>query len=179
MDAAWLPVTLYLQTDVLTGVIRQSHEERLLDLLNSVFVKRPESRGRFLSLRNVTIEHTGGKEERLPTAYVNKTTIQLAAITDGDLARGAGARADPKPYPFKRKSPLPVVVRTPNYELAGDIHLFGGQAVWRLFEEKLMFLPLTNVKISALGNGLRWAVGFAAVNREQVLLLQQEELGGR
>jgi hypothetical protein len=179
MDAAWLPVTLYLQTDVLTGVIRQSHEERLLDLLNSVFVRRPESRGKFLSLRDVTIEHTGGKEEKLPTAYVNKTAIQLAAITDGDLARGIGARAGPKPYPFMRKSPLPVVVRTPSYVLVGDMHRLGGQTVWHLFEEKLVFLPLTNVKISAPGNGIRWAVGFAAVNREQILLLQQEELGAR
>jgi excisionase family DNA binding protein len=176
MDAAWLPVTLYLQTEVLTGVIRHSHEERLLDLLNSVFVRRPESRGKFLSLRNVTIEHTGDKEERLPTAYVNKSAIQVAAITDGDLARGVGARAGPKPYPFIRKSPSPVVLRTPNYELVGDMHLFGGQAVWHLFEEKLMFLPLTNVKISALGNGVRWSVGFVAVNREQIFCCNRRSL---
>ena len=75
MDATErLAVKLYFQTQVLSGFIHCPYEERLLDLLSGVSVRRPESRGRFLELSDVTIYRADGKEERLPTANVNKAT---------------------------------------------------------------------------------------------------------
>lgn len=66
--AAWLRVELYMQTQVLSGFIYQPHQERLFDLLNGVWVRQPESRGRFLELSEVTIHYVDGKTERLPSA---------------------------------------------------------------------------------------------------------------
>jgi hypothetical protein len=67
-EAQSLAVKLYMQAQVLSGFIYQTYEERLLDLLNGVSVRRPESRGRFLDLSDVTVRYADGREERLPTA---------------------------------------------------------------------------------------------------------------
>jgi len=81
MTEAQLGVTLYMETQVLTGFIYH-HERRLSDILNSV--------SRFVELSYVSIQYTDGQEEKLPTAYINKATIQVAATIDGDLAKGIG-----------------------------------------------------------------------------------------
>jgi len=175
MDAAWLGVAFYTETQVLTGFIYQPYEERLLDILNGISVRRRESRGRFLELTKVTIDYLNGKKETLPTAYINKASIQLAATLDGDLARGIGGRVGAKPYPFVQKSPVVVRLRIPAYALTGSMYRVGGQSVWHVLEEKVTFLPLTNVKIRPVANGIWWTAAFAAVNREQILSLQEEE----
>ena len=176
MDAERLAVTLYLQTEVLIGSIYRPHEQRLLDLLNGAIISRPENSGMFLNLSDVTISHTDGKKERLPTAYINKATIQLAATPDGDSARGIGAKVGPKPYPFVQKSSVPVRLQMPAYALIGSMHRASGQRLWNVLEEKLMFLPLTDVKIRPITNGIWWTALFVAVNREQILSLQEEEI---
>lgn len=175
MDAAeWLAVKLYLETQVLSGFIYDPCEERLLDILGGLSVRRIESRGRFLELSDVTIRHADGKEERLPNAYVNKATIQLAATLEADSGRGFGAKVGPKPYPFVEKSPLPVRLRTPAYAVTGSLHRASHQRVWHVLEEKPTFLPLTNAEICALASGIRWKVPFVAVNKEQILSLREE-----
>ncbi len=108
MDAEWLAVTLYMQTQILIGSILQPHEQRLLEILNGALLSPPESSGTFLKLNDVTISHTYGNKEKLPNAYINKATIQLAATLDSDSARGIGAKVGPKPYPFVPKSPVRV-----------------------------------------------------------------------
>ncbi|GAI32757.1 unnamed protein product [marine sediment metagenome] len=173
--AEWLRVELYMQTQILSGFIYQPYEGRLLDLLNGVWVRQPESRGRFIELSEVTIHYVDGKTERLPSAYINKATIQLAATSDGDLARGLGVKVGPKPYPFMQKLSAPVRLRMPAYALVGNMHCTSRQRAWHVLEEKLMFLPLTDVKIRALANGIWSNVPFVAVNREQILSLQEEE----
>ena len=176
MDATeWLGIKLYMQTQVLSGFIYQPSDERLLEFLNGVSVRRPESRGRFLELSDVTIHYANGKEERLLTTYINKATIQLVATLDANLARGVGAKVGSKPYPFVHKSLLPVRLRMPAYALAGNMHRASGQRAWHVLEERLMFLPLTNVEIRALANGIWSNVPFVAVNREQILSVQEEE----
>jgi len=171
MTKAQLAVTLYMQTQFLTGFIYHPCEERLSDLLNGV--GQPESRGRFLALSDVTIEYADGKKERLSSAYINKATIELA--TGGDSSRGIGAKAGHKPYPFVEKSPLPVRLRLPAYVLIGSMHCTSGQRAWHVMEEKRMFLPLTNVRIRPRTNGIWWTAPFAAVNTEQILSWQEED----
>ncbi len=62
-------------------------------------------------LSDVTIHHANGKEKRLPTAYINKTAMELATILDSDSARGIGVKVGHKPYPFVKKSSVPVRLR--------------------------------------------------------------------
>ena len=112
-------------------------------------------------------------EESLATSYINKATIQVAATIDGDLARGIGGRVGAKPYPFVEKLPVPVRVRMPAYIIIGNMHCASKQMAWHTLEGKLMFLPLTNVRIRAYTNGIWWTAPFAAVNREQILSVQE------
>lgn len=178
MDAArWLAVKFYTQTEVVSGLIYQYEEERLLDLLNGVSLRRRGNQGKFLALSDVTIQQVAAKkEERLPTAYINRATIQLATTPEGDLARGIGAKAGHKPYPFVEKLSVPVRLHTPAYAVTGRMHQARGQRVWHVLEERPTFLPLTTAEIRALANGISSQVAFVAVNREQIVSLQEEEL---
>lgn len=181
MNKAPLVVTLYMQTQTLTGFIyhyetgfNYHYEERLSDLLNSVSLRR-ENGGGFVELRDVTIRHSDGEEERLATTYINKATIQLAATIDGDLAKGIGGKVGAKPYPFVEKLPVPVKVRMPAYILMGNMYCVSRQMAWHTIQEKPLFLPLTNVSMQRLGNSDWWKLPFAAVNREQMLSLAELE----
>ena len=174
--AGWITVRFYTQTDIVSGFIYQPEEERILDLLNGVSVRQPESRGRFLELGDVTIKHADGKEERLPAAYVNKATVQLVTTPDGDSARGIGAKAGHKPYPFVEKSPVLVRLHMPGYTVAGTMHRTKDQRVWHVLEEKPMFLPFTNAEIHTLANDILSGVPFVAVNKEQIMSVQEEEI---
>ena len=178
MNAEPLAVTFYMQTQVLMGFILQPHEQRLLDLLNGALPSPPESSGTFLKLSDVIISDAYGKKRKLPTAYINKATIQLAATLDGNMARGIGAKVGPKPYPFVPKSPVRVNLRMPTYTLIGSMHHASGQRIQDILDERLMFLPLTNAKIHPITNGTWWAAPFVAVNREQILTLQEEIVPG-
>ncbi|GAI26224.1 unnamed protein product [marine sediment metagenome] len=172
MAKTQLAVTLYMETQTLTGFICHK-EERLSDLLNAVSVKR-ENRGRFVELSYVAIQYTDGREEKLATAYINKATIQVATTIDGNLAKGIGGKVGAKRYPFVEKLPVPVRVRMPAYILMGNMHCASGQMAWHALEEK-MFLPLSNVSICRSDNSHWWKVPFAAVNREQMLSLAELE----
>ncbi|GAI90705.1 unnamed protein product, partial [marine sediment metagenome] len=94
---------------------------------------------------------------------------------DGDLAKGIGGKVGAKPYPFVEKLPVPVRVRMPAYIIIGNMHCASKQMAWHTLEEKPMFLPLTNVRIRAHTNGIWWTVSFAAVNREQMLSVQERQ----
>lgn len=174
-ETAWQAVTLCLQRDILNGFVNLHHDERLLDLLNSVSINWLESRRRFLALSNVIVKHTDGTEERMPAAYINKVAVHLAVMWHSDLGRGIGAKAGKRPYPFVEKLPVPVSVRLQLFSLMGRMHCASGQNPWHVLEEQLMFLPLTNVEVRPLSDDSWSDVPFVAVNREQILSLQEEE----
>jgi hypothetical protein len=176
MSEERLSLTVYQETQVLIGFINQPHEQRLLDLLNSTSLGAPETSSTFLELSDVTIFHTDGKKEKLPTAYINKATIQLAATPDVNSARGIGAKAGPKSYPFVPKSPVGISLQVPAYVLVGSMHCAIGEVVRNLLGGKLTFLPVTDAKIRPITNGLWWTAPFVAVNKEQIVSLRQEEI---
>lgn len=176
MDAVGIPVTLYVETQVLTGFVYPPRGKRLSDLLNNVVVGQSEDGGKFLELSDVTISHTDGTRERPQTAYINKSTIQLVSTPDSDSGRGIGAKVGSKAYPFVQKSPVRVRIRLPGYELSGSMHCASGQRVWHLLEEKLMFLPLTDARIRTREKGLWWTAPFTVINREQIFSFQHEEI---
>jgi len=169
-----LEVALFIETQVWSGSIYQPQAERLLDLLNGIWVRQPEGRGRFLLLHDVTVHYADGQEEKLPIAYVNKSTIQLATTADPDAARGLGGQPGPKPYPYRHKSAVAVRLRTPAYTLTGHMHCFSQQRARHVLEESLMFLPLTGVEIQPGQNSASQSLPFVAVNKDHVLSLQDE-----
>lgn len=175
MEAVGVPITVYLETQVLSGLVYPPVGKRLSDLLNSVGAGQSENSGKFLECSDLTISHADGTRERTQTAYINKSTIQIVATPDRDSARGIGARVGPKTYPFVQKTPVRVRTRLPGYEVTGSMHCASGQRVWQLLEEeKLMFLPLTSARICTSKEGVWWTAAFVSINREQILSLQHE-----
>ncbi len=86
------------------------------------------------------------------------------------IRRTAGA----KPYPFVEKSPVLVRVRTSAYVLTGSTHLASHQRMQHVIEAGPVFLPLTDVDIRSLESNTEWKAPFAAVNKQQIISLQEE-----
>ena len=176
MDGEWIAVKLYMDEQVLTGSVYLPPEKRLSDLLNGIAARQSERKGDLLELSDVTTFHTDGTKERADTSYINKTNIRVLATLDNDSGRGIVANSNRRAYPFVQKSPVRARMRVPGYELIGTLHCAIGQKVRQVLEEKLMFIPVTDTRIRLANKDTWLRAFFAAVNREQVLFLQHEEI---
>lgn len=168
-------VCVHLDSQTITGNVSLPCRKRLSDLLNGSTVGQAEHNTMFLELTDVIISHADGTEEKTPTSFINKATIQLITTLDEDLARGIGAKDSPKQYPYVHKSPVRARMRMPSYELRGNVHCASGQRAPHLLEERFMFLPLTDARIRVSKGDDWWGATFVAVNRRQILSLQYEE----
>jgi hypothetical protein len=165
-------IVLFMQTEVLNGSIFISTPEgRLLDQLNNSFYGEPDNRNEFLELTNVTILHSDSTEENLPLVHINKAAIQMAAITDDNLNRGAGARAYHNSYPFVEKEVVRAKIEMAGYKITGSMHRIRQQSVGRLLGERTEFIPLTHAEVYSTANGKRWHLAFLAVNKKQILFI--------
>ena len=176
MCADRIPVSVYVDTEVLTGHVFLLPGKRLSDLLNSAVVTQSEKKDAFLELSDVTIFRGDDTKERTETLRVNKSNIHLLTTPENDLSKGIGAKSVPRPYPFVQKSPVKVNIRLPICQLIGTVHCGAGQRVKQLIEGNLMFLPITNARIRLTNRSLWLNILFAAVNREQILFLQNQEI---
>ena len=176
MCADRIPVSVYLDTEVLTGYVFLLPGKRLLDLLNSAVTAQPEKKDTFFELTDVTIFRGANTKERMETLRVNKSNIHLLTTSDNELSRGVGAKNGPRPYPFVQKSPVKVKMHLPTCQLIGTLHYGAGQRVQQLIEGNLMFLPITDARIY-LANRSSWLSAlFTAVNRKQILFVQYQEI---
>jgi hypothetical protein len=167
-------IVLFTPTKVLSGSIFISTPEgRLLDELNGDFSEEPENRDEFLELTQVTIWHPDSTKENVSLCHVNKTAIQMAAISDDNLNRGVGAKPDHNFYPFIKKEALRVKIEMSGYRITGSIHRVSYQNVGHVLQERTKFMPLTHAEVSSLANGKRWYLPFVAVNKKQILFLNQ------
>lgn len=166
-------INLYMQTKILSGSICVSTPQgRLLDKLNET--TGPESDGGFLELFDVTIRHREGKDERAPTVYVSKATIHLVATMTADVGRGLAAQVGLRQHPFREKLTVPVRLETASYAVIGNMHVATYENVWDNLVKRPTFLPLTHAEVHALASDTRWKIPFIAVNRDHIILLQEE-----
>jgi hypothetical protein len=163
----WLKAKLFMQEQVMTGDIYNRSEDRLLDLLNGGRKIGIESQGGFIILKEVIIQYPDGKEERLPVVY---------AVFQANEARGLGGQDGYKPYPFIEKSPKPVKLQMPGYVVTGYMHRTQYETARDVLDEDRVFLPLTNTEIICLADGSRSEVPFVAVNKAQIMSLQEKEI---
>lgn len=155
-------------------------EARLLDALNGLSDIGPVKRGNFLELNNAIINHGDGTEEKIQTAYINKSTVQLAAtLGNADAGRGIGAHPGPKTYPFVEKSPVVVHIETESYVVTGNMYRVAVQKTWHVLEDSPLFLPLTHAQIFSRSTGICERCPFIAVNKEHILSLQEEKSTAR
>ena len=70
---------------------------------------------------------------------------------------------------------VPVKLKLLGYTLDGNMHCAKDERAEHVLEEDQMFLPLTNVTVHPLAEGMWSNVPFVAVNREQILSLEEED----
>jgi hypothetical protein len=151
-------------------------EERLSDMLNDEsapgsWVYRP-----FLELLNVKVIHSDGQAETLPTAHVSKTMVRMAVLASADGARGIGAGAGQKPFPFVPKSTAQVELRTAEHILIGNVHCAPGQNARDVLNQPSKFLPLTDVAVRPLKDQPEFVAPFVAIDKKQILPMRVGEL---
>jgi hypothetical protein len=171
-------IKLYMHTQSVIGYIyyAPTPEARLLDALNGTSDLGPVKQGNFLELNNVIINHGDGTEEKIQKAYINKSTVQLAAtLGNADAGRGIGAQHGPKSYPFVEKLPVPVHVETETYVVTGNMYRVTLQKTWHVLEDSPVFLPLTHAQVYSRSTEVCERAPFLAVNKEHILSLQEEE----
>jgi len=164
----WVKVQIYMPTHIYVGFTYCPHE-RLLDSLNGVVMPNEE----FIILSDVKVRSPDGSETALPSAYVNKVNILFVREIERGETRGLGGKAGPKPYPFVPKLSAAVKVYMPFYTLKGEMHYAKGERVWDVLNSGRRFLPMTNAEISPSAGSSESGISFIAVNKEQILSLEE------
>jgi len=173
MNASWIPLTFFMQTRVLSGSLHQPISLRLIDSLNDRFDAERNGAPAFVHVDETTTFHSDGSREKQRSLFINKANILLVVTEDGNTARGIGAEVGPKRYPFMNKIPVQVLVQLPPYTVIGHAHCITGQQVQDLLDTKLIFLPMTDVRIKTQGHDSWRTARFAAVNKLQIHSFQQ------
>lgn len=174
----WLPLTFYMEKHVVNGTVHHPANLRLTDFLNQADDRNNNGLNNFIEVKDTNMVHEDGIEDNQPVSYVNREAILLVVTEDGDAARGIGASASPKPYPFVLKSPVPITAETSAYTLSGYMYCSAGQVVGDVLRSPVKFLPLTDVQIRPHGQTTWRTAPFAALNRSQILSLAQEKSYG-
>ncbi|MFC2022667.1 hypothetical protein ACFLTL_00675 [Chloroflexota bacterium] len=164
------------ESSIISGFTYLHDDERLLDILNGAVTRRVEGKSKSLEMVDVEVRKPDGQEERRATSYINKPAISLAATWEENGGRGIFTKNSHKEYPYVEKVKVPVHVQLSGFSLIGNMHLGPGQMASHLLEEQAEFLPMTNVKVQPLINDLWSDIAFLAVNRRQVLSLEQEDV---
>jgi hypothetical protein len=157
-----------------TGFVYCLQGRRLLDQLNEVFPSALPEKKDFLSVRDVKMYSLRGAEEAVEFACLNRANILFVQEFDGQT-RGLGAEPGYKHYPYVPKSPIAVKLLLPFYILSGHVHCAKGERVSDVLNSELRFLPLTNVEISSSVGRSEPGVSFVAVNKGQIILLEEGE----
>jgi len=129
----------------------------------------------FLPVSEVEVRSLDGGEATLQSAYINRANILFVREIEAGKTRGLGGQAGHKPYPFVPKWSTAVKVYMPFYTLTGQVHYPKGRCVVDMLNSGPRFLALTNVEICPLEGSSESGVSFIAVNKGQILSL--EELG--
>ena len=171
-DRSWVSVEFYTQSEVVHGYIYISNGLRLLDILNRAGTQDRDVESEYAEF--VTAVSPSGDEYK-DVRYIRKATVELAAIADANLARGAGAEVHRKtPHPLVDKSQVRISLQMPVYTLDGTMHCAPGLSVRDVLDEKSLFLPLTDVTIALEGrfHGTR---PFVAVKKEHIIWVKESD----
>jgi len=179
----WVQVHIYAPTYTLphmcTGYIYCLPGRRLLDQLNEVFPGTVSEAKEFLPVREGKMYALRGDSQLVEFACLNKTNILFIREFEGGQTRGVGSKLGDKRYPYLHKSPIAVKLYLPFYILTGHMHCAEGQRVSDVVNLPLRFLPLTNAEICPSVGNSESGVNFVAVNKGQIILLEELGLNGR
>jgi len=171
----WAKVQIYMPTHICTGYVYCSHRRRLLDVLNGIPAGPLHISDEFLPVSEAKIPSPDGKEASVKSTHINKANILFLKEIGGGH-RGLGGQVGHKPYPYVPKPfTKSVKLYMPLYTLTGQMYWAKGRGVSDVLNSELRFLALTNVEICSSAGSIEPGVSFLAVNKGQIILL--EELG--
>ena len=177
LKGGWVQVNIYAPTYAIphkcTGYIYCLPGRRLLDQLNEVFPGIVSEAKEFLPIKEGKMYSLREEGETVEFACLNKVNILFVREFEEGQTRGVGSKLGDKIYPYLHKSTIAVKLYLPFYTLTGNMHCSEGQRVSDVLNLTLRFFPITNVKVyPTVGSSLE--VGFLAVNKSQVILLEEK-----
>lgn len=159
----------------LAGTTYRTPKQRLLDVLNRSIVANLHRIGReFLPLTDVEAFFSTGEKESLGSTHINKSSILF-------VAERGGGRPDRDGIPeaeaslLRAKGALPSKVDIPPYILFGKMHAEAGQGLVHVIDGEDMFLPMTDVSISPPLPTGEWKFGFVAINKHQIVRVEESQ----
>ncbi len=166
---------IYTPTHICTGYVYCSHQRRLLDVLNSILAGMIRTDAEFLPVSEAEIRSRDGRVMEMQSAYINTANILFVREVEDGKTRGLGGQDGHKPYPFVPKWSTVVKVYMPFYTLSGQFHYPKGRRIMDVLNSELRFLAMTNVEISPLSRKIESGISFIAVNKQQILSLEELE----
>jgi hypothetical protein len=169
-----VPVEFYIGPQILSGYLPVAAGRRLLDILNMISDLDRDVQSEYIGF---TSDSGGPGGEAPQVRYVRKLSVGLAALSDPELARGAGAKVSTGLYPRVEKAGVRVSIELPGYSLDGTMHCSPGRTIRDVLDEDTMFLPMTEVTIIR-DNRVYGSRPFVAVRKEQIVSVLQAKRGG-
>ena len=166
MDTQEISVTVYMESQIISGSISLQEHVRLSDYMNSTAT--------FLRITDGVIYYP--KEEKTvlnkkKTAskeiYINREAIQMITTIDSNTAKGVCANTKSY-YPYVEKTPSKVIINTSNLEIEGSVYLSSKEGIDQLLEKGRTFLPCTKVKMHDFHKDRLIDAGFLAINKKQI-----------
>jgi len=170
----WVKVQIYTPTHILTGSA-YCPQQRLLDALNGILAGTMRTDAEFLPVSEAEMHSPDGRVMAMQSAYINKANILFVREIEDGGTRGLGGQGGHKRYPFVPKWSTVVKVYMAFYTLSGQAHYPKGKRIVNVLNSELRFLPLTNVQICPSAGSSESGVSFIAVNKEQILSLEELE----
>ena len=171
--AGRLKVRVYTPANILNGYIQVLPRQRRVDILNGVLVGTMHTDEAFLPFTGVAIRTLDGRETVVQSAYINKANILFAQESEEGQSRELGNEVGHKLYPYVSKLPMAVKLYMPRYTLTGQMHCAERQRLADVLESANRFVPLIDVVISPVAGGSESGLDFVAVNKEQIIMLQE------
>lgn len=168
-------VQIQLSPGVCTGYVYCPRQRRLLDVLNGVTAREPRANEEFLPVREAKMYSPDGRVTTVQPAYINKANILFVRDLEDGQTRRLGGQAGHKPYPFVPKSSTAVRLYMPSYALSGQMHCAKGKGISGVLNSETRFIPLTDVDICPSTGSGELGVSFIAVNKGQILALEEVE----
>jgi len=167
-----LKVQVHTPAHIFTGYVHLLPQQRLLDILNGILAGTMRREEAFLPLFEASASTRDGKETALESAYIN---ILFAREVEEGKSSERSDEVEHKLYPFITKSPVSVQLLMLGYTLTGhgQMHCAEGQHLGDVLKSETRFLPLTRVQIRSSAGGSESELDFVAVNKEQIIALQE------
>jgi len=174
-NGGWIQTEIYAPTYALPHICKGSvyclPGRRLLDQLNNVFPNSTSEDHEFLPVKKGEICALRGETKTAEFVCLNKTnTLFVRESVDGQTRRSG---IDNCRYPYVKKSAIAVKLYIPFYVLTGNMHFAEGQRSSDVLNLSLNFFALTDVEICPAAGNIVSEVSFLAVNKRQVLLLEE------